>query len=296
MTDRSATPAGRIALLLVTGFFLGAGFPVSKLAGGMGVPPLAFAFWSYLGGGLAIAVFSALRGDPPRLTPVHLRYYVVLGFLSIGAPNAVLFSVVPHLGAGLTGVAYSLPPLMTLFLAAMFGIERMTAWRSAGILFGLAGCLALVLPRTALPSPAALPFLVMALLSPILISAGNIVRTLAWPPGASPMALAGGMIFVSSLWIGAVALGFGQTFNLFTGGVMAALVLVLQMAMTAVTFACFFILQRIAGPVYLSQVGYVATMTSIAGGLAMFGEQVTVWMAVALALIVTGIALANRRG
>ncbi|MCW0232332.1 MAG: hypothetical protein OJJ21_01910, partial [Ferrovibrio sp.] len=65
-------------------------------------------------------------------------------------------------------------------------------------------------------------------------------------------------------------------------------------------FAClifipYFELQRVAGPVYLSQIGYVMTATSLAVGTFVFGERygLLVWLAVAV--IVAGILLVNRR-
>jgi drug/metabolite transporter (DMT)-like permease len=48
---------------------------------------------------------------------------------------------------------------------------------------------------------------------------------------------------------------------------------VAQMALAALMFALFFRLQVAGGPVYLSQIGYVAAATSLIVGVSMLGER-----------------------
>jgi hypothetical protein len=51
-------------------------------------------------------------------------------------PNLIIFLVISRLGAGLSAVVYTLPPLLTVALAALLGIERPGGRRLAGIGLG----------------------------------------------------------------------------------------------------------------------------------------------------------------
>jgi drug/metabolite transporter (DMT)-like permease len=52
-------------------------------------------------------------------------------------------------------------------------------------------------------------------------------------------------------------------------------------------------LQQAAGPVYVSQVGYVGTAVGLASGALVFGETYTIWVWAACAVIVAGVLIVN---
>ena len=54
--------------------------------------------------------------------------------------------------------------------------------------------------------------------------------------------------------------------------------------------------QRAAGPVYVSQVGYIATGVGLAAGALVFGERYSPWILVATAIIAIGVFTVNRAG
>ena len=62
----------------------------------------------------------------------------------------------------------------------------------------------------------------------------------------------------------------------------------LAMAVASMMYICHFELQRVAGPVFLSQIGYVMALTSLAGGTLLLGETLRPELIVTLGCVVAG--------
>jgi drug/metabolite transporter (DMT)-like permease len=114
-----------------------------------------------------------------------------------------------------------------------------------------------------------------------------------WPVGASPLVLAAGMLLGAAAWIalGLVAASSFAGLATLTG---APFVVAAQIVVSAVTFVLFFRLQRVAGPVYLSQIGYVITATGLLSGMVLSGESYPLLVWLAVALIAAGVVLTTR--
>lgn len=279
-----------LLLLLSTGGLIGAIFPVTKFAQAAGVPPLPWALSMTLGAGVILAAMARAKGVPLPLSGRYLRYFAVSGLLSVALPNVVLFFVLPPLGAGLSAVVYTLPPILTLLMAAAVGIERPDRWRAAGIGLGFAGALMIVGPRGSLPSPDLAGWMALAFAMPASVAAGNVYRTKAWPPGAKPVALAAGTMLGGAAWVALALLVTGAVADLPKLALAPGLA-ALQIAVTAFTYILYFRLQVVAGPVYLSQIGYVATAVGLGTGTLVFGERYSPWIWGGAGVIVAGVLL-----
>lgn len=83
--------------LLAGGSLMGLSTNLAKIAGEMGLPPLAFLEWSLAGAALILMAAAALRGT---LLPVNARlleYYVVSAFVGVAGSNLIFFSAIPQL-------------------------------------------------------------------------------------------------------------------------------------------------------------------------------------------------------
>lgn len=275
-------------LLLITGSILGTLAPLSRAAAGAGVPSAVFVFWTCLISGLVLGLLALMRGQPLRRP--HLRYSLVAGLISLGLPNLLVMMVVVPLGSGLTALTYTLPPLFTLALAAMIGYERLTRWRSIGILFGLSGAVTLVLSRFSVAGDSQqMVWMGLALLIPTCLAIGNVYRSRAWPVGAAPLTLAAGMLLSAALWVLPLALYQGILTNVPHWTIPA------QGLASTLMYVTFFALQRAAGPVYLSQIGYVGAAMGVLAGVIAFGERPGLPVAFGVALILCGMMFSNRR-
>lgn len=292
-TSRSAL-LRPLVLLLAAGGLLGLTSNVAKLAGDWGLPPLAFLAWSIAGATAMLFVMSALRSEWPPVSARAVEYYVVAAFVTVAASNLIFFAAAPRVGAGFVALAIAFPPLLTYLGALALRMERFDGLRAAGVALALSG--ALVLAWRKLAEPDADPFWIgLTLLGPVLLAAGNLYRSLRWPPGASADALAPGMLVAATGWLVVAAALPGLSLVLPVDGRTLGLV-ALQSALFAGQFLLLFALQRAGGPVLLSLLGSVGAVVGVPVAVLALGEEVPAGLLVAVPLIVVGIAAVTYGG
>ena len=275
------------ALLVVNGAALAGTLALSKAAQTAGVSPITYGFWMTFGGGLILGLIAAVRREF-LMSAERVRYSVISGLISMAAPQLILLLVVGHIGAGLTSAVYAFPTLATWIIARFLGMERHSTLRLTGVSIGAAGALTLLAPG-AVPAGNTL-WLVLALTVPIMLGAGNIYRSVAWPQGAPPVALASGMALSTSVFFLAISLLVGSDLSFWHSFDTVALTTA-QIALSALQFLAFFLLQRVAKPVTFSLIGQIALVFGLVIGSALLGETFSLLSLIAVALIVIGWAL-----
>ena len=282
-----------LLLLLATGTTLGMAPPFARLAATNGIPMIGFAFWQNLIGGLLLLTLAVLTGARPPLQ--HLRFYAVSGLITLALPSVLIFLAVARIGAGLPSIAYAFPAMLTYVFALALSMERLIWTRAAGIGLGVVGILMILLPRTGPVSDADLPWMLLAMLAPVSLAAGNIYRTRYWPKDAPPLALAAGTLLGAAAWLLLASPAFTGELYLPSNTAPADWVLAAAGLFACLSFIPYFELQRVAGPVYLSQIGYVMAATSLLIGHFVFGERYGLLVWSAGIVIVAGILLVNRK-
>jgi len=267
-----------LGLLVVTGGLLGLTLPFGKLATAAGVPAMVWAFVISLGAGGVLLCSLLLRRQRIRLTPHKLRYFFITAAVSYAAPNLLMFSAIPHLGAGYTGIMFTLSPVITLVFSILLRVRRPNMLGIVGIAVGFVGAVMVAVTRGEAGQPAEFFWVAMGLLIPVSLAAGNIYRTVDWPEGTGPIELAVGSHLASAaiLLTGIMVLLGGSAFGPLAG---VPLVVAAQVASASAMFVFFFRLQAVGGPVYLSQIGYVAAAVGLFAGTIFLGEhyQVLTW-------------------
>ena len=292
---RRAEPA---ALLFAAGFFIGLIFPLGRMAGEAGIPPLAFAALAAAGASLVLAAVTRLAGERIPLRRRTLVYAAIAGQLTFALPFGMLVVVIPHLGSGIPAILQSLAPIATLGIVLALGLERPNLLRTLGLATGMAGALVILVSRNAggLGAEAGIGWYLAALLTPAALAAGNVFRTTAWPAGEGALPLATLTLAAAAAGLGLavladVLLAGGDAL----GGLGSAWWMVAAQAIaTGVGYAFFFRLQQIGGPVYLSQISYVNTAVGVAFAVLLFGEHLSLWVWLAVALVFAGVAIVNR--
>ncbi|GIZ13702.1 DMT family transporter [Pseudomonas sp. NCCP-436] len=287
-------PVLALGLLFIIGTLLGLASNLVKLAGQAGWQPLAYLLWSLLGGGLLLLLLAWWRHEQPGLDRTRLCYYLASGLLSITVPNALLFTSVAHVGAGFASMCLAFPPLITYLLALALRMEGLSRIRLLGIAIGMAGSLLLALGKLHSGDSPAL-WILAALCVPLMLALGNIYRARYWPEGASPLSLAPGMLLGGALLLGAGA-AFGVDFRPHLASATSVGLVLLQMLLFAAVYALFFILQNLAGTVFLSQIGSVAAISGAAIAVGLLGEQGSLSMLLAALCVVVGVLLVAWRG
>jgi drug/metabolite transporter (DMT)-like permease len=265
-------------LLVVTGGLLGLTLPFGKLATVAGVQAMVWAFVISFGAGGVLLCALLATGQRMRLTPQRLRYFFITAAVSYAGPNLLMFSAMPHLGAGYTGIMFTLSPVITLVFSILLGVRRPNMLGVAGIAVGFIGAVMVAVTRGEAGQPADFFWVLVGLMIPVSLAAGNIYRTVDWPEGTGPIELAVGSHLASAtlLLVGILAL-FGLSAFAPLGAV--PLVVVAQVASASAMFAFFFRLQAVGGPVYLSQIGYVAAAVGLFAGTIFLDEhyQLLTW-------------------
>jgi len=292
--DLMESPA---ALLLITGTLIGMNFPLGKVAVDAGVSPLIWASLISLGASTVLFLLLAATGGLVLPGPRVRRYTVISSLVSFVAPNLLLFTVIPHTGAGYTGLMFALSPVFTLLLASLFGLKTPGRLGRLGIGIGLAGAALVSLTRGIHPDGPGAEWLLAALAIPLALAIGNVYRTLDWPEGTPTNVLAfWGHAFSSAVFLLLLLSTRGSLpFAEIAPAAGAALV---QVLVAGMTFPAFFRLQQKGGPVLLSQIGYVAAAVGLIAATVFLGERYSLMTWLGAGIIALGIAvtvIAQRR-
>ena len=198
--ERKPAPWLPLLYLLGGGALLGISTNLAKLAGELGLSPLAFLCWSCMGSAFLLLALAAWRGALPPVNARTLEYCAVSALVGVVLSNLIFFSAVPHVGAGFVALIISLPPLLTYVGALALRMERFQALRAFGVVAALAGAGVLAARKLSAPNADAF-WILLALVGPVLLAIGNLYRTLRWPQGVSADALAPGTLVAASLML-----------------------------------------------------------------------------------------------
>lgn len=282
-----------LGLLLVTGVLLGATPPLAKLATAGGAPAMLWGFVISFGTGAVLLALLLVRRQGFALTAHRLRYFLVTAAISYAIPNILMFSAIPHLGAGYASIMFTLSPVITLVLSLLLGVRRPNLLGIVGIGIGFVGALMVAATRGQAGQPAELLWVVAGLLVPVFLAVGNIYRTMDWPAGTGPIELAAGSHLASAAMLLAGLLVTGEAGTFAKLAEMPVLVLA-QAISSAAMFAFFFRLQAVGGPVYLSQIGYVAAAISLVAGVFFLGERYAALTWAGAAIVTLGVVLTTK--
>ncbi len=226
---------------------------------------------SLLRAALALLGISVPRAEPDRLTRRTLEYALVSGAL-LAFPNALAFLAVRHVGAGFISLSFAFPILVTWLIAVLVKLETFRARQLFGVVLALCGGIVLAGSK-AFAAEVPVGWVALILVIPLVVAAGNIYRTLRWPTGASPLFLAALMMIGAALSLVPVALyrEWGEWSVLAQSGRVFWLLL-LETAVFAVLYRLYFVLQKMAGPVYFSQIGTVAAVVGSLIAVLFLGE------------------------
>lgn len=283
-----------VLLLVLVGTMIALSISLSKLMVDVGAPILWMVGISQVGAGLVVLLLAyvkrQLRGE---IRPL-LHYAAGAGFF-LAVPTAIGFLSVAHVGPGYISLVFAFPILVTYVLAVVLGMENLALGKVFGVACGLTGGLILALSRAGSGDPGI--WILAASLIPLIVACGNIYRTRYWPTGAAPIFLASLTLLASGLALClAASIVEGADVRLLWHSGELTLLTLANLTVFAVQFIFYFILQRLAGPTYLSQIGSVAAALGITIAYFVFNEAVPENFIIAIFLIVSGAVFFQRGG
>lgn len=277
-----------VSLVVVVGLLLALTIALARAAQDAGASALITALASTGGAGLILLALASMAGRPIVLMPQRLLFYAVAGGVSYALPNLLVFAAASRVGSGFAAMLHAVVPALTYLVAIGWGLDRLAALRLVGLVLGLGGAALVIIARLGFSTEAETAALLLALIAPFSIAFGNVLRSRYWPTGAGPLDIAPGMLLAAAAELGLLLLARPTAASAPAAAWPALAALV---AVAAVFYALYFRLQHVAGPVYLSQIGYVATGFALPIAAITFGERITPGMLVGAALIVVGVLL-----
>jgi len=276
--------------LLATGSLLGLSTNFAKLAAAYGLGPLPFLAWSLTGAAVLLIAAGGGTAGLPTLTARVMEYAIVSALLSLAAPTLLFFSAVPHVGAGFVSIAIAFPPLLTYIAALALRIEQFRVQRAVGVALALVGAAVIVIPKLAVPE-SEVSWIVATLVGPVLLAAGNLYRTIRWPPGARADLLANCMVATAAVMLMVVGIAFDSTLLPPDIRLRAVLLIAVQAVAFAVQYRMFFIVQKYGGPVYISLLGSIGAAVGVPVAVFLLGETPPDGLAMSAVLIASGVGL-----
>ncbi|WP_310621144.1 DMT family transporter [Flexibacterium corallicola] len=261
-------------LLIITGALIGANFPIGKMARFAGVTPIIWAVLLSLGVCAMLFPLVSLRGEIKFVIPSSkiVTYTVITALISYVIPNSLLFTVIPHVGAGYAGIIFALSPVFTLAISMLTGVGSTNRLGIVGIFVGLLGAMIVSFSQAnALEAPPVF-WLLASLFIPFSLACGNVYRSAKWPKNASADLLAFWSHFAALIFYVPLLLVVEGSIPLFEFALVPQLALV-QAILSGIAYLAFFRLQKTGGPVLLSQIGYVAAAVSLLAATTLLGES-----------------------
>ncbi len=284
-----------VGMLLILGTMWGGSFSLAKVATTAGIHPFGLLLWQSVGAATILLSFCALRRRLRAVRIAHVGYYTGCALLGIVAPSTAIYWAAAHVPAGVLAMLVTSVPMLTYALALATRVEVFDGRCVAGLALGFVAVLLIVGPRTSLPVPGMVGWVLIGLIAPLCYAGSNIFVARFRPAASESTALAAGMLTAAAVLATLLATATGTAHMVGPPWDAADMAVLGLPVITGVAHIFLFELIRIAGPVFFSQVGYVVTVAGVLWGMLLFGERHSPWIWLALVLMFAGVALVNMR-
>lgn len=278
-------------MIIALGLCWGLNFSLIKFAALTGLDHTLIAGLVIFGNAAIFACFSVFYAGGIRLNRRTWLFFAGCGFIGYVLPFFLELFSAPRIGASMLSLVVSLAPIMTLVFAALVRTDKITSRKAIGILLGFVAVATLGLQNiSGLRSAFGTAFLA-ALIVPFCYAAYHIFIARFWPDGFKAYEVATGesigalimMLPIFFFWHeswSAPALGFS------TYWAISALVV-----LTVFEVWLYFKVMQLGGAVFASQAGYVAVISGVVWGAFLFGEPLSAWLGLSMAIIIFALFL-----
>ena len=288
-------PTQGLLTLILLGFIWGTGYTIARFAMTHGVPPLGYSFWQSLGPAVIMGLIACFRATSYKLSLSNLRFYLICGLTGIVIPNTSMYFAASHLPAGILAMIVNTVPIVAYPLALLAQLEAFSWQRLTGILLALFGLMLIIIPKSSLPSPAMVPWVISTLVTPISFALCSIFIARCRPANTSTLELTAGMLIASSLLLIPLVFATGSFYLIQIPLTLPDAVILLEIILSSIGYLLFFQLIRIAGPVYYSLVDTIVVLTGLFWGNIIFGEHLNQWTSAAVSFILLALLLVTQK-
>ncbi len=259
-------------------------------------PPVLYAAYRFDLAALLLVTYVVLTeaGPLPR-TRGDLAAIGFSGGLSVAANNSLLFVGQQYTTSGIAAITYSLVPIATAAVAAVWiGESSLDARGALGVVLAFVG-----VGLVAQPDPANLVGGVtigvgLILIGVVAVAIGSVGLRVV-ETSFSSIALTGWAMLFGALCMHAISLGLGETQQLPATELPALVSLVfLGVLASAVAYTIYFTLLDRLGPFEINLVSYVVPVVATVTGVLLLNEPVTAFTVAGFVVIVAGFVLVKR--
>lgn len=277
--------------IMFAGTAWGLSFSLAKIVVEDGAPPLGITYFQAIISAIVLFLFSLTRGRPLREIVTNIKLVVVIALFGAVIPSPILYIAADHLQAGILAITIALIPMITYGASIPLKMEKFSPVRVMGLALGVVAIMLISLPENSLPDPAAIPWILFALIAVFCYSAENIILAARSAATLGPIRLALGMNVGAVIML--TPLIFWRGDFIWPGMAMTVpdLSLIGLGVISLLAYTMFIYAISLFGPVFASQTGYIVTFTGVIWGMIIFGESHSLWVWGALLAMIIGLVL-----
>lgn len=261
-----------------------------KVAVSTGHHPFGLIVWTNLVSVILSGVVTFARGRRLPMSVPHLKLYIGVSLLGAVIPNLLNFTAASHLPAGIMSILIALVPMFAMPIALVMGFEKPSLIRFLGALCGAIAIVLIVGPDTGLPDASKVGFVFIALGASLCYGGEGNFLTWFGMRGLDPVQVLFGASLVGLIIALPLAGATGNFIPLDNMGT-PELAIISASVISWGTYATYIWMIGKAGPVFASQVAYLVTGFGVVWAMLLLGERYSIWVWMAFALMLVGIAL-----
>lgn len=298
-TDATLLDWAFLALLVALG---GSSFAMIRAAVETVPPAVVTAGRLWVGAILMVAVMKqANRSLPPLLArqengfALHHEWRWMIAIATIGyvAPFSIFPWAQQFIDSGLAGVYMAFMPIWTVGLAYLFAGENLNRYKVIGFVLGLIGVVILIGPEALSEAANSSLLAQFAVLIATFCYATNAVLTRRAPPIRPRVFAAGTLLAAAVIATPLMLLTDIKTDEWTLAGV--ANVIGLGLGPTGLAGILIILMIQRAGAGFMALTNYITPIWAVVVGAVLFGERLGSEALIALAIILTGVAISRRK-
>ena len=259
-------------------------------------PPVLYAAYRfYLAAALLVTFVLLTETGPLPRTRGDAAAILFSGGLSVAANNALLFIGQQYTTSGIAAITYSLVPIMTAAVAAVWvGESSLDLRGSVGVVLAFLGVAMVAQPDPANLTGGVTVGVALIFVGVIAVSIGSVgLRTVE--TSFSSIALTGWAMLFGAMMMHATSLGLGEVQQPPATELPAVVALVfLGVFSSAIAYTIYFTLLDRLGAFEINLVSYVVPVVATVAGVVLLAEPVTPFTVLGFLVIVAGFGLVKR--
>lgn len=284
-----------VVALLALGAGWGLSATLSKIAVSTGHRPFGLLMWQTVIGASVLGAILLTRGRRVRFGRAQIATCLLISLAGSVLSGIAYYSAVTHLPVGIVVILLSLMPMIAFPMALALGVERFGAWRLVGLALGLVGVALIALPDASLPERAALAWVPVALVAPLLYAAEGVGIARWGTAGLDPFETLFGANVIGVALSVPLALGTGQMVDPRMAWGAPEWAILGAATINAFVYSGYVWLVARAGAAFAAQCSYLVTGFGVLWAMAILGERYGASVWAALAAMLAGLALVQPR-